>query len=705
MSDREFRFIEDKELNLKDSSKDLLHTYPYVKLLKKIICNGERSIQNRSFRIALYGKWGSGKSSIIKTVKEEIEEEGKDIKFILYDAWKFSEDSFRRSFLIEISKNIKTSYFRNLFMFGKFNKFTIFTPIVSAIIVFSLYFLYNEDSPIFIFSEVDNFPTYLMLTVAVLTFFFNKLWELYKKRVEQPEEFEEIFEKIIKNYFKGEFTKESSKKLIIIIDNIDRIGGKVAVDLLLSIRNFLNIDRNVIFIIPIDKSSIERAFSAKHEDKNYLKKLFNLEIYIKEHVKQDLFSYTKELIDKNFKYWGSESQISNIAFFISQNYSDEPRKILKFLNILNTEYELYEIKESSTIPDGEVTSRVDFLAKILIIREEWPDDYRELALKPSYFLGEEYKPIFEVTKSNRITINELINLKKEIHPPKPHYFLGWDNEKLDILSEFLDNKIFWSELRDRYNRKLFSINNDINIFLIALEYKFREGRDLEYLYKIIFDISNDERYYSEDIFKPLVSILKNNWNIERDYTIFYNWTTAENNEERVYKSKKKYFTNSAKNFSKYGESDFLRDQLLTLISNKEYSLVDFRLSYLINLFKSYTDSGNEIFRNSNLQKIFNEIKDDSKNRENYFSLIKLLKYKEFREINFFKDFYLEMSEQFWIDSIKSLKDIIVLYDYNKFTNIELSIEFTRKIEKIMADSTSGVRDEESFNRVSDIISI
>lgn len=93
------KFVIDEEIRLKNGT-DLLNTKVYANTLKNIITN----IPNdKPFTIGLYGMWGSGKSSIIKTVKEELSETNKSYLFATFDAWKYTGDAFRRSFILSIA--------------------------------------------------------------------------------------------------------------------------------------------------------------------------------------------------------------------------------------------------------------------------------------------------------------------------------------------------------------------------------------------------------------------------------------------------------------------------------------------------------------------------------------------------------------------------------------------------------------------------
>jgi len=77
-------YIKDQEINLIE--EDLLGTRPYVGTLYKIVkdCTSP-------FTIGLLGAWGTGKSSIIRTLQREFDKDtDSKVKVFIYDAWKFS---------------------------------------------------------------------------------------------------------------------------------------------------------------------------------------------------------------------------------------------------------------------------------------------------------------------------------------------------------------------------------------------------------------------------------------------------------------------------------------------------------------------------------------------------------------------------------------------------------------------------------------
>lgn len=96
-------FIQDDERVL-SSTTDLLKTSVYAENLVKVI---ENAPKDKVFTIGVFGGWGTGKSSIIRTAQNEIEKKQRDVKFITYDAWKYANDSFHRMFLLKVQQDLK----------------------------------------------------------------------------------------------------------------------------------------------------------------------------------------------------------------------------------------------------------------------------------------------------------------------------------------------------------------------------------------------------------------------------------------------------------------------------------------------------------------------------------------------------------------------------------------------------------------------
>jgi hypothetical protein len=399
-------YIPDREINLEKG--DLLGAEPYVNTLSEIITKS-----NTPFTIGLFGGWGVGKSSIIETIKEKFNNDEKsDVAVFKYDAWKYSNDSFRRTFLYELKEFFKlgmTDSFESFYEDRSedidhklaVKKYSFWWWLTLSPLLLILVWLFPGESDLKISTTIISIILTVITTLLRETFVQYKV-TISKQKIFAPEQFEKIFSEVIdkvinkpkdnwewvKNIFWK--PKKKVKKLVIVIDNIDRCHKDLAFELLLTIKNFLE-QKGVVFIIPIDEVEIKKHIKQQGNNPNeFLRKLFNTTISIKNISEGDLFGFAKKLND-DYKLNFSVEIISIVA----QQFSKNPRKIIQFLNVFQTEILLSKNQESENLlPTGSITDNLPFVTKLLILREEWPDLYNKLK-SISYVFGNLYSKIVE----------------------------------------------------------------------------------------------------------------------------------------------------------------------------------------------------------------------------------------------------------------------------------------------------------------------
>src|SRR6266542_1699811 len=57
------------------------------------------TVSDPPVNVALFGAWGSGKSSFSALLGREIEQRGFDIRIVYYNAWTFTGESLERNFI------------------------------------------------------------------------------------------------------------------------------------------------------------------------------------------------------------------------------------------------------------------------------------------------------------------------------------------------------------------------------------------------------------------------------------------------------------------------------------------------------------------------------------------------------------------------------------------------------------------------------
>jgi len=135
----------------------------------------------------------------------------------------------------------------------------------------------------------------------------------------------------------------------------------------------------------------------------FLRKFFQTSIVIPSLLSADLERFANGLLDRlEITYTEQVLQVIVNAFM------ENPRKIKQFLNNLTTRYLLAQEREKVGIfNSGEITGNDGILAKILVIRREFPLfyeelDYREDLLEEveTYFRGAGQAPVYKVIKKS-----------------------------------------------------------------------------------------------------------------------------------------------------------------------------------------------------------------------------------------------------------------------------------------------------------------
>ncbi|PIX81571.1 MAG: hypothetical protein COZ34_02405, partial [Candidatus Pacebacteria bacterium CG_4_10_14_3_um_filter_34_15] len=384
----------------------------------------ENIVSQGVYTIGLFGRWGTGKSSIIEILTDESK-----YPVYVFDTWKYQNDPLRRTFLLSFfqfvndkklwkkGEELTPEILDDLYHSTSTQSKTKMVPnkvvnkgwqagvqklwqiiknnsLLFGLCIFGLAWLLlqislGESNPIV--KSILLISGYVAQSASVAILLGWGIKKVFEKLVEQlmkdltkdtktatviksreflnsPEQFEEKF-KLILSKIEG--------KVVIVFDNVDRVQGKAAVDVLASIKTFFEPKEvsNAIFIVPCDYVAISRQISESYKEKpaEFLSKLFSVVLRTPEFIGADLEDYTRGLIKATGK--GHELLLDeDVIYVIKQAYGQNPRQIKQFIN--NLVAELYLVSETEVWEI--VKNEVGYLAKVLVLKQEFPEAFERL---------------------------------------------------------------------------------------------------------------------------------------------------------------------------------------------------------------------------------------------------------------------------------------------------------------------------------------
>lgn len=434
------RFLPDQPIDA-DKEQEMRFGHPsLVENLKNMVL-----ICPTPFTIGLFGKWGTGKTTILDALKRRFH--ATEIAVVKIDAWKHEGDALRRTFLqdavnqlqekqgdkqylgtnFKLSENLRVPISRT-FQSGIKPNWSLLWPllIVLAVLV-GVGFLIQALFP-------NNLGTYISTVLGGGLIVGVLLWLLQQSittetvttttdRFQDPQEFETEFKKII-----GQVAAE---KLLFIIDNLDRVSCDKAVELLSTIKTFLE-QRKCVFLMACDADAIKKHFEHLYgtdsenmggvstiDGDEFLRKFFNDYLIIPEFIDTELQSYTENLLRETNL---SVKDLADIAYVISKAFRENPRQVKQFINTLLSHYMLAERREASgELPESSVTGNVAFLAKDLVIRLQFSKHYDSWARK-------------EITSSDNKKLDEFLRAMRliDVEDNRPFRYLKLSEEEIEM---------------------------------------------------------------------------------------------------------------------------------------------------------------------------------------------------------------------------------------------------------------------------------
>jgi len=365
------------DASLTSSTQDEFYHTHYVAVLKNILRRCETPIN-----IGLYGRWGVGKTSILKMLEEELDKKqfSKNFKFLYVDAWGLSADSLKQEILVSLNEQL-----------GTFSQTTIEDTLynVREQQYVSINEIWQRGWPFFIglgiitgiglalhYNNTINFADFMPIPTAITVItaaakFFAEQSKRIIPRAASSQQFSRLYQEMV---------SKENRRLVVVIDNLDRCDPSIAVDLLGLIQTFMTRQKCINILACDDEAIVNHLRKVKgdsytyREGNEFLSKFFQVTIRIPPFIGENLENYVTRMMEqRHIPHSG------DVKFILITGAIKNPRKVNQFLNNVVAMYRLAILKEKSKrIRPNVITKNIAFLTKLIVIGHEWPNFYKLL---------------------------------------------------------------------------------------------------------------------------------------------------------------------------------------------------------------------------------------------------------------------------------------------------------------------------------------
>jgi len=307
--------------------EDLLNREPFAKVIADLIINAPPT---GSLRIGVYGAWGQGKTSILRLVSHYVRQAGHVSVWLT--PWVFSE---REEILTYMMDQIAAEL---------------------GIGILTLKSGREGHQSIKKFRKMAGSDIKLQIADILLG---NQLEKYFEKKAEKMGQ---VFVSAVSN-------KLREKKLVVLVDDLDRVAPEMVPDLLLTLREALDFP-NYFYVMALAPQVIEKGLSKVHEawgePHQFLEKIIELPMYIPDPSDSEIQKYAEALFQSAEINIGQQT-ITEVMPFLHKN----PRKLKLFVRYLASLRGLF-----SRFDPNEIDWKG--LCLCLMLRFEFPSQLQKL---------------------------------------------------------------------------------------------------------------------------------------------------------------------------------------------------------------------------------------------------------------------------------------------------------------------------------------
>ena len=347
------------------SKIDMLFYKPYAEIVSQIAI--ETDIE--PLTIGVLGLWGAGKSTLLNLIEQHYKEKD-DVICVTINAWMFenyedAKSAIMEALLRELEEKVPVEETKKKFrtLLKKIDYFKLGTKVVSsaAPVVASI----ASGTPLPLLFGVPQNAKDIGSVIKNLSDSVQHIKDEYIK------DDNTINDSVVNNVrkFKDEFYNainiDGIKRVVVLIDDLDRCQPERIIETLEVIKLFLSV-KKTSFIIAADENVIQYAIKKKYPkvdnfdvelDKEYIEKMIQLPVYIPELSTKDIQNYLLLLVMQ--KYMKPDS-------FDVLIKTIEEKKLMIGASAINYEQIKEIVKNESDIYKNGLKSECDEVIKVIL---------------------------------------------------------------------------------------------------------------------------------------------------------------------------------------------------------------------------------------------------------------------------------------------------------------------------------------------------
>ena len=330
-------------------------THDFISLSKTISNLIRNSIPH--FTIGIYGEWGTGKTTLMKSIESNLQNtesftNDKKVLTMWFNAWKYErEDSLATVSLLKTVGYSMAGHPRfDTLSKTIFRGLTIVSKDMMEHIAMEVVAKQNSAND----EEIDQKMDYL-----------NKMYRdsVYYEGLDK-----------IKREIHAIRNEDPECRVVIFIDDLDRCSPAKALEILESIKLFLDIE-GFVFVIGLSHKTVTQLISHEYKatgirGEDYIKKIIQIPIRIPSWSKESIIDLINHSIAPRLNSDYTKFLCQN-SVMVARVVDYNPRQLKRFINNVIVAFETFASKKDSP----EIQFNEIFLFKIL--KSEWPEFYTE----------------------------------------------------------------------------------------------------------------------------------------------------------------------------------------------------------------------------------------------------------------------------------------------------------------------------------------